>query len=278
MTSKPRWSGRVTYLTHRPYPWVPSGWPAPVRSSPVDQRRLLPAAARPRRQHGHSDLDVDPGRRRQPDPDGRVEPDVAACLVIGSMPALLGLVIVMPVFGHATDSCIAASSHRAEWSPGCGENVLAIEDDFKNLLAPANSYYSGHSRSSIGWPSLTQAAVRRRNRERPGRVVLRQSAYGPDAATADIRGTTAKAGSCGWYFRADGIKARTVIRNRRRTPNLTTCSRWSEPLDQPSSSTGWPCGVLRYASAQACLRQSSDSASVSPFAVSRPSSAATQCS
>jgi hypothetical protein len=80
--------------------------------------------------------------------------------------------------------------------------------------------------------------------------------------------------SCGWYY----CKARTVIRNRRRTPNLTTCSRWSEPLDQPSSSTGWPCGVLRYASAQACLRQSSDSASVSPFAVSRPSSAATQCS
>ena len=35
------------------------------------------------------------------------------------------------------------------------------------------------------------------------RVVLRQSAYGPDAATADIRGTTAKAGSCGWYESED---------------------------------------------------------------------------
>ena len=42
---------------------------------PFNQRRLLPVAARPRRQHGDSDLDVDPGRGRESYPDGRVGPD-----------------------------------------------------------------------------------------------------------------------------------------------------------------------------------------------------------
>jgi uncharacterized membrane protein len=47
-------------------------------------------------------VDVDPRGGYELGPDGALGLIVAGSLVIGSLPAFLGLIIVMPVLGHAT--------------------------------------------------------------------------------------------------------------------------------------------------------------------------------
>ena len=66
------------------------------------QRGLVPAAARPqcRRRHRHRHLG--PAVRVNPGPMAMWGLIIAASLVVGAIPLLVGLAVVLPVLGHAT--------------------------------------------------------------------------------------------------------------------------------------------------------------------------------
>ncbi len=76
----------------------------PVRAVGAgDQRDLVSDAARPPRCGcGDGDRDLGPGVPHQSRPDLRLGIIVAAGLVIGSIPFLVGLAITLPVLGHGT--------------------------------------------------------------------------------------------------------------------------------------------------------------------------------
>jgi len=75
----------------------------PIRSARAgDQRRIVSAAAGPRDRRRHGGADLGPCRRRKPRSDGPLGAIVAAGWLSGRYPFFLGLIIIMPVLGHAT--------------------------------------------------------------------------------------------------------------------------------------------------------------------------------